>query len=157
MFQELVSTQPTWVALPLRLALGAVFVAHGAQKVFGAFGGKGLSAFMSGGAPFGFMRPSWLWMGAAAFAELVGGALVLLGLLTRLGALMILPVMLAAMFGVHWRGGFFITNKPLPGVEYTVALLAMALALLISGGGRASFDERLARRGAPTRGGGRRR
>ena len=82
-------------------------------------------------------------MGAAAFAELAGGALILLGLLTRVGALLIIPVMLVAMFGVHWAGGFFSTNKPLAGVEFTVALLGMALALLISGGGRVSVDERL--------------
>ena len=71
------------------------------------------------------------------------------GLLTRVGALLILPVMLVAIFGVHW-GSFFMSNR---GIEYALSLLAMALALLITGGGRASFDEALMRR----RGGGRRR
>lgn len=131
-------TQPTWMTLPVRIALGLIFIAHGAQKVFGVWGGKGLAAVTAGDAPFG-LQPAWLWMGAAAFAELIGGVLVLLGLLTRFGALMIVPVMLVAMFGVHW-GSFFLQNR---GIEYTVALLAMALALLIGGGGRFSFDETL--------------
>ena len=142
MFQKLIRTSRVWFTLPLRLALGAVFVAHGAQKVLGLWGGPGLAQFTSGQAPLG-LKPAWLWLGAAALAELVGGALVLAGLMTRLGALLLLSVMLVAMFGVHWSGGFFITNKPMPGVEYTVALVGMALALLISGGGRLSLDEAL--------------
>jgi putative oxidoreductase len=142
MFQKLIRTSRVWFALPLRLALGAVFVAHGAQKVLGLWGGPGLAQFTSGQAPLG-LRPAWLWLGAAALAELVGGALVLAGLMTRLGALLLLPVMLVAMFGVHWRGGFFLSNQPMPGIEYTLALAGMALALLISGGGRLSLDEAL--------------
>ncbi len=141
-------TASVWTMLPLRLALGVIFIAHGAQKVFGVWGGRGLSAAMSGDAPLG-LRPSWVWLGAAAFAELVGGTLVLLGLLTRLGALMIIPVMLVAMISVHWSGGFFLSNR---GVEYTVVLLAMALALFIAGGGRGSVDEALmGRRGGRRR------
>ena len=150
MLRKLVETWPTWMTLPLRVALGAVFIGHGAQKVFGMWGGPGLSKFSGGDAPYSWMQPGWLWLGAAAFAELVGGVLVLTGLLTRVGALLILPVMLVAVFGVHW-GSFFMSNR---GVEYALSLLAMALALLIAGGGRASFDETLSgRRG----GGGRRR
>ena len=141
MFQSLIGTSPVWVTLPLRVALGLIFIAHGAQKVFGVWGGPGLSAFMENQgkvAPLG-LSPAWLWMGAAAFAELVGGALILVGLLTRLGALLIAAVMLVAMFGVHW-GAFFLQNR---GIEYTVALLGMALGLIIAGGGRASVDEML--------------
>ena len=142
MFQKLIRTSPVWFTLPVRLALGAVFVAHGAQKVLGLWGGPGLSQFASGQAPMG-LKPAWFWLGAAALAELVGGALVLLGLMTRLGALLLLSVMLVAMFGVHWSGGFFITNQPMPGIEYTLALAGMALALVVSGGGRLSLDETL--------------
>ena len=128
-------TQPTWMTVPVRMALGLIFIAHGAQKVFGVWGGKGLSAFTAGVAPLG-LQPAWLWMGAAAFAEFIGGLLVLLGLFTRFGALMIVAVMVVAMSGVHW-GAFFLPR----GIEYTLALLAMALALLIAGGGRMSIDE----------------
>ena len=143
MFRGLIETWRTWATLPLRLTLGLIFLAHGAQKVFGMWGGPGLQRFAAGSPPFVWMRPAWLWMGAAALAELLGGALVLLGLLTRVGAFLIIIVMLIAMLGVHWAGGFFSTNAPLPGIEHTVALTGMALALLIVGGGRASFDEAL--------------
>jgi putative oxidoreductase len=138
MFRELVATRPTWATLPVRLALGAVFVAHGAQKVFGVWGGPGWAKFTGFPAPFGFMRPAWLWMGAAAVSELVGGALVLLGLFTRLGAFALACTMLTAIVGVHW-GAFFMPA----GFEYALALLGMSIALLIEGGGRASLDERL--------------
>ena len=148
MFRMLIGTVQTWMTVPVRIALGLIFIAHGAQKVLGVWGGPGLTAFTGGQAPFG-LSPSWFWLGAAAFAELIGGILVLLGLLTRLGALMIVPVMLVAMFGVHWKNGFLLSNQ---GIEYTVALLGMALALLIAGGGRASIDEALmGRRGGRRR------
>lgn len=140
MFGKLIATWPTWAALPLRIALGSVFIAHGAQKVFGVWGGAGLAKFSSNPAPYSWMQPASLWMGAAALAELVGGALVLLGLLTRLGALMILPVMLVAVFAVHW-GAFFMSAR---GIEYAFTLLMVAVALLVLGGGRASLDEMLA-------------
>jgi putative oxidoreductase len=139
MWRGLIATTPTWMTLPVRLALGIIFIAHGAGKVFGAWGGPGLTKFLANEAPLSFMRPSWLWLGAAAFSEFVGGILVLVGLLTRLGALAISCVMLTAMFGVHW-GAFFMNNS---GIEYTVALLAMSLALIIAGGGRASVDQAL--------------
>ena len=141
MLRSLVTTSPVWLTLPLRIALGLIFIGHGAQKIFGVWGGPGWAKFTAMGAPMG-LRPGWLWMGAASVFELVGGVLVLLGFATRLGALMIAVVMLVAMFGVHWRGGFFLQNQ---GIEYTVALLAMALTLLIAGGGRASIDEALMR------------
>src|SRR4051794_15919041 len=117
MFKKLISTQPTWVTVPLRIALGLIFIGHGAQKVFGSFGGRGLAAFIAGPAPLG-LTPSSVWMGAAAFSELIGGALLLLGLLTRIGAFAIACVMVIAMAGVHWSGGFFLPR----GIEYTVAL-----------------------------------
>ena len=145
MFQQLIATAPTWMNLPLRVALGLVFIGHGAQKVFGIWGGKGLNEFIAGTPPLG-LRPAWLWMGAAAFAELVGGVLVLFGFLTRLGALMIVPVMLVAIFGVHWGREwlpvFFASNK---GIEYALVLLSIAFALLFAGGGRLSVDEKLMR------------
>jgi putative oxidoreductase len=120
----------------LRLALGVAFVAHGAQKVFGAFGGPGFRQFISYSAPFTFMRPPAAWMGAAAFAELIGGALVLIGLLTRLGAFVITCVMLTVIFGVLRHKGFFAPE----GMELAISFLAIALALLISGGGQLSAD-----------------
>ena len=141
MFRTLIRTWPVWMPLPIRLAMGAIFIAHGAQKVLGRFNGPGLRAWTAMNTPFPFMRPAWLWMGAAAFAELIGGILVLLGFFTRVGAFFIATTMLTAIIGVHWPN-FFANNN---GLEYPVALLAMAVALLISGGGQLSIDKALTR------------
>jgi len=136
MLRRLTSTSASWAPLPLRLALGIAFLGHGAQKVFGSFGGPGLKQFMSFPAPFTFMRPAGAWMGAAALAELIGGGLVLLGLLTRLGAFLITCVMLTVIFGVLRYKGFFAPE----GMELAISFLAIALALLITGGGQLSAD-----------------
>ena len=138
MLQNLIATTAAWFTLPVRLALGPIFIAHGAQIVFGAWGGPGWEKFMAMDTPFAFMRPTWLWLAMAALSQLVGGVLVLLGLLTRVGAFFLAMTMLVAMVGVHW-GSFFMPR----GIEYTLALLGMSLALLIAGGGRFSVDERL--------------
>ena len=144
MLRRLTATSATWATLPLRLALGVIFIAHGAQKVFGLWQGPGLRAFINFPPPYSFMRPAWLWMGAAAVSELLGGILVLLGLFTRFGAFLIACVVLTAMLGVHWKNGFFLGEAP--GIEFTMALLAMALALLITGGGQASADRMISGR-----------
>lgn len=136
MFRRIIATSLTWTTVPLRLGLGAIMMAHGSQKVLGLFGGPGFGAFISGNTPFPFMRPAWLWLSAAAFSEFFGGLLVVLGLLTRVGAFFIACTMLTAITGIHWPK-FFANNR---GFEYPMALLAMALALLISGGGTASLD-----------------
>ena len=135
MLRRLTSTTALWATVPLRLALGTAFIGHGAQKVLGSFNGPGWAKFTSVPAPFPFMRPAWLWMGAAALSELTGGILVLLGLFTRVGAFLIGCVMLTAIFGVLWPAFFAPT-----GMELAVAFLGIALALLITGGGQASVD-----------------
>jgi len=140
MFRRIIATSATWFTVPIRLGLAAVMIAHGAQKVLGTFGGSGFKAFTAGNTPFSFMRPAWFWLGAAALSELVGGILIGLGLLTRVGAFFIACVMLTAIIGVHWPGGFFAANR---GYEYPLTLLAMALALLIAGGGQDSVDRAL--------------
>ena len=135
MLRKLTATSGTWATLPLRLGMGIAFAGHGAQKVLGSFGGPGFRTFTSFPAPFSFMRPAPLWMGAAAFAELIGGLLIVLGLFTRLGAFLIVCVMLTAILGVLWPK-FFAPE----GMELAVAFLGMALALLILGGGQLSVD-----------------
>ena len=137
MLNKLIATYPTWFALPIRLALGAVMIAHGAQKVLGSFDGPGFTTFIGGNTPFSFMRPAWFWLAAAALSELIGGLLVALGLLTRVAAFFIACTMLTAVVGFHLSGGFFAANS---GFEYPLSLLAMSLGLLISGGGQASVD-----------------
>ena len=141
MLRRLTATSATWATVPLRLAMGVAFIGHGAQKVLGSFGGPGFAKFTSFPAPFSFMKPAAAWMGAAAFAELLGGVSILLGLFTRLGAFLIICVMVTAIFGVLWPK-FFAPE----GMELAVAFLAMALALLITGGGQASVDRLIAGR-----------
>lgn len=140
MFRRIISTSPAWFTVPIRLGLAAVMIAHGSQKVLGSFNGPGFKTYVAGTTPFGFMRPAWLWLAAAAFSEFVGGILVGLGFLTRVSAFLIACVMVTAIVGVHWTGGFFAANR---GYEYPLTLLAMSLALLISGGGQASVDRAL--------------
>ncbi len=137
----LVKTSSNWAMPLIRLALGTIMFAHGAQKVFGWWGGPGFNQWINQPTPFQEMRPSWLWMGAAALSELVGGTMVIIGLYTRIGAFLISCVMLTAILGVHWKSGFFINAG---GFEYPLALLGMAAALLIHGGGSASIDSQMA-------------
>ncbi|HKR00923.1 MAG TPA: DoxX family protein [Pyrinomonadaceae bacterium] len=143
MFRKLAATTPTWFALPLRLSMGLLFTLHGAEKVFGLRGGPGLSAWMANERAATGLRPAWLWLGAAALFELIGGVLILIGLLTRLGALLVMPIMLVAIYGglTGGEGG----PVPLPRIGYPLVMLGAAIALLVSGGGRASIDESLAR------------
>jgi putative oxidoreductase len=135
MFRRLISTSATWIPLPLRLAMATIFVAHGAQKVLGSFNGPGFEKWISIPPPFSFMKPAWLWLGAAAFSELIGGILLFFGFLTRVGAFLIACTMVTALASRHWPN-FFVPN----GIEYPLALVAVCLALLISGGGIASVD-----------------
>ena len=142
MFRKIIKTWPVWFTLPIRLALGGIMFAHGAQKVLGTFGGPGFNAFINNSqAPFSFMRPAWLWWALAAFSEFLGGILIVFGLFTRVGAFFVLCTMITAVFGYHWPA-FFAPR----GIEYPLALGAMSIALLISGGGMASVDMALSGR-----------
>jgi putative oxidoreductase len=136
----LTKTSENWAILLIRIALGTIMFAHGAQKVLGWWGGPGFNQWTNQAAPFPEMRPAWLWMGAAALSELVGGAMVLIGLYTRIGAFLIAIVMLVAILGVHWKSGLFIKDG---GFEFPLALFGMAAALLIHGGGSASIDSQM--------------
>ena len=147
MFRKIIATSPYWFTIPIRLALGAVMIGHGAQKVLGSFSGPGFEKFVSGTTPFAFMKPTWLWLGGAALSELVGGVLIVLGLLTRVGAFFVACVLLTAVVGVHWDS--FFAPK---GFEYAMSLLGMSLALLISGGGMASVDLALSSGSSGSRG-----
>lgn len=143
LLKKLTSTVDAWSTVPLRLALGIVFVAHGSQKVFGMFGGPALYKWMTLTklAP-SLMRPAWFWLAADALGEFVGGVFILFGLFTRLGAFLIFCAMLTAIVHVHWPN-FFLTNN---GFEYPMLIIGVALSLIITGGGRASIDLWLSKR-----------
>jgi putative oxidoreductase len=138
----LVGTYPSWSHLVVRLVLGAIFVAHGAQKLFGWFGGPGLRATIGAfAAGFGIGAPATV---AAALVETLGGVAMILGLLARPAAAGLAVVMLVAIVKVHARHGFFLNIAMTPGkghgVEYNLALLAMALSIAIGGAGALSVD-----------------
>ncbi len=128
--------------LILRIALAAVFIAHGGQKMFGWFGGKGLEATIAGMGQMGI--PSALAF-LAAFTEFFGGLAVLVGLLTRLASLGLFITMMVAVFGAHLKAGFFMPA----GFEYAFTLGMIALTLILTGPGRiaiADIEGRLFRR-----------
>lgn len=131
----LVTDEKLRAAIPLRIALGVIFLAHGSQKLFGWFGGHGLTGTAAFFAVKLGLTPGMPWALLAGIGEFGGGLLLLVGLFTRLGALAIAIVMLVAIFKVHW-GTFFMPA----GAEFAFSLLCSALALLIAGGGKFSLD-----------------
>jgi putative oxidoreductase len=136
----LLGTYPSWSRLVIRLALGIVFFAHGAQKVFGWFGGHGLKATIQAFQQYMKVPPAATAL--AAFIECFGGLALIVGVLARPSALGIIGVMLVAVAKVHWKNGFFMASQPGQGNgwEYNFALIAMALAVLIGGAGALSID-----------------
>ena len=138
--------------LLLRIALAVVIFPHGAQKVFGWFGGAGFDATLDFfGTSFGVPAPVTM---AVMAAELLGPPLLLLGLLTRLAALGIAAVMVGAIAMVHLPNGFFMDWQNTgagEGYEYHLLALGIALALVAGGSGRFGLDERRRRRRAQRR------
>jgi putative oxidoreductase len=139
-------TGPQWASLPLRLALGIVFIPHGAQKLFGWFGGGGMEGTAGFLASMG-MKPGMFWAIILVIAEFVGGLALLAGLATRVFAALLTVEMLVAIALVHGKSGFFLNWYLTPnvghGFEYNLALIGGLVALLILGGGRASVDATL--------------
>jgi putative oxidoreductase len=133
--------------LLLRLTLGLTLAAHGAQKLFGWFGGHRLDAIAPMFEALGF-HPGRRHAVMAAVVEIAGGLLLALGLVTPLGAALTFSVMIVAAVSVHLKNGFFITSG---GIEYTVVLGLAALALAFTGPGLLSIDALL---GLPVANGG---
>ena len=137
MLNKIFGRAAAWGPLFLRVAVGVVFVVHGAQKLFGAFGGPGLQNFSGMMTQMG-LRPAMAWATAVALVEFVGGIMLVLGFMTRLPALLIGVVMAVAVIFVHLPNGFFIRDG---GIEFTLVLLAACICLLLTGGGRAAMRE----------------
>ena len=140
--QRLIRTDGGWAALALRLPVGVIFSAHGAQKLFGWFGGHGLEGTGQWMASIG-LTPGVAMALLAGSAEFFGGLALLLGLLVRPAAVALAVAMAVAIFAVHIGNGLFMSNN---GYEYALALLAAAVSLAITGGGRASIDAALTHR-----------
>jgi putative oxidoreductase len=125
--------------LILRLVVGLGLAAHGAQKLFGWFGGYGIAGTGQFLEQLGF-RPGRLHAAQAGIAETVGGLFLAAGFLTPAAAAAVVAVMLVAAVSVHVKKGFFVPNG---GYEYTLVLGAAALALAFTGPGVLSLDQAL--------------
>jgi len=147
MFQSIVNTTDDFAMTVVRLVLGVVFFAHGAQKMLGWFGGYGFSGTMGFfthqmgiPAPFAFL---------AIAAEFFGGLGLIVGLLGRIGAFGIMCNMIVAIVMVHGHNGLFMNwggNQKGEGFEYHLLAIAMTLAILIEGSGALSVDRFLTER-----------
>ncbi len=133
---RVLSTDNGAAALALRIPVGIIFAAHGAQKLFGWFGGYGLEGT---GQFFGSigLAPGYLMALLAGAAEFFGGLALIGGVLVRPAAAALAFAMLVAIFAVHVSKGFFLDKG---GYEYALALFAASISLLFSGGGRHSAD-----------------
>ncbi len=139
LLNKLISTNSrNWSPVPLRLVLGLVMAAHGAQKLFGWFGGYGLQGTAGFFADKLGLTPGIFWATLAGSGEFFGGLLLILGLATRFAALNTAVVMLVAIITVH-NSAFFMPA----GMEFALSLLAMSVALVVSGGGALSADSKL--------------
>ena len=145
MFPANVSKLLPWAPVVIRLGLAVIFIAHGGQKLFGIWGGPGLQATIDAfersiGVPF------YLTL-IVVVTEFFGGLTVLLGFLTRLAAAGLAVDMVAAIIKVHLANGFFLNWSITPGkghgYEFNLALLAMSIALFLSGPGKFALDRML--------------
>ena len=132
-------TDAGWSALALRIPVGIIFAAHGAQKLFGWFGGYGLEGTAGCMDSIG-LSPGMLMALLAGAAEFFGGLALIVGLLTRPAAAALAVAMLVAIFAVHFQNGLFMANN---GYEFGLALLAASVSLLFSGAGKFSIDNLL--------------
>jgi putative oxidoreductase len=143
--KRLMSTSNDVVLTTLRLVLGVVYFAHGAQKMLGWFGGYGFHGTMGFFTHMGMPAP-------VAFlvicTEFFGGLGLIVGLLTRIAALGIGVEMIGAIFMVHMANGFFMNwagNQKGEGFEYHLLAIAMCAALLLRGAGAFSLDRTLSK------------
>src|SRR5262245_39159322 len=134
--ETLLWTYASWSTLVIRVVLGIIFFAHGAQKVLGWFGGYGLKGTTQSLSSLGIPLPvAYL----VCFFEFLGGIGLIAGLLTRLAALAIVVVMIGAIAKVHWQNGFFLNWSLTPGTgpayQPTPPRLAVAVAAWSAAGG----------------------
>ncbi|TGN39129.1 DoxX family protein [Marinobacter confluentis] len=137
----LLSSSAGVAALILRVPVGLILAAHGAQKLFGWFGGYGLDGTGQWMASIG-LEPGYLMALLAGGAEFFGGLALALGLMTRPAAFVNAIAMLVAIFAVHIGNGLFMANN---GYEYALTLFVINVAFVIQGGGRFALDNALLR------------
>src|ERR1700722_10657345 len=138
----LLGTEGDWVIAMVRIVLGVVFFAHGAQMALGWFGGAGLQGTVrTFREHLGIPAPLAL---LSVAAEFLGGLGLMVGLLSRVAAFGIAVVMGVALLVVHRKFGFFMNwfgEKQGHGIEYHILVLALALTVMIKGAGAFSLDQ----------------
>ncbi|WP_412501491.1 DoxX family protein [Shewanella chilikensis] len=139
---KLLRTDAGFAPLALRLPIGITFMAHGAQKLFGWFGGYGLEGTGQWMASIG-LTPGYLMALMAGSSEFFGGLLLIIGMLIRPTSAVLAFTMLMAIVTVHLDNGLFMSNN---GYEFGLALLAATVSLAISGAGKLSIDSMIARK-----------
>lgn len=125
--------------LILRVVIGGILFGHGAQKVFGWWGGPGLAGWTQAMTRMR-IRPPRAWALISAFGEVAGGIMLALGLLTPFACAAIASSMLVAIALVHWPRGFWVTKG---GYEFNLSILGATAALALIGPGSASLDSAL--------------
>ena len=113
--------------LVLRVIVGVIFAAHGAQKLFGIFGGHGLAETVKMMGPLGY---------PVTIGEFFGGLGLIVGFLTRFSAASLIVIMIGAIAMVHGKNGFFLAQE---GFEYNLALIGLLVPILLVGPGRFSI------------------
>ncbi len=137
LLNRLMASNAGYSALALRVPIGVILAAHGAQKLFGWFGGYGLEGTAGWMESIG-LAPGFYMALLAGSAEFFAGIALVLGLLTRPAAAISAFTMLVAIFSVHFDHGLFLANN---GYEFGLALLAANVSLAISGAGKLSLDD----------------
>ena len=136
---KIIDTNAGLDALALRVGGGVIFAAHGAQKLFGWFGGYGLEGTAGWMVSIG-LEPGLLMAALAGGAEFFGGLLLIAGLLVRPAALVLAATMVIAIMTVHLANGLFMSNN---GYEFALALLVLSISLVFRGAGSLSADRAL--------------
>jgi putative oxidoreductase len=131
-----------WSWPVIRFFTGLILMPHGAQKLFGWFGGRGLDATAKGFAQHLGLEPGLLWATVVGGTEFFGGLFLAIGFLTRPMAAGVFILMAVAMFQVHLSKGFFWGGG---GYEYPMFWGLVALAIAFRGGGEMSVDRKLGR------------
>ncbi|MBH0061343.1 DoxX family protein [Pseudoalteromonas sp. NZS71] len=142
LLNTLLSSKAGVAALILRVPVGLILAAHGAQKLFAWFGGYGLEGTGQWMASIGLEPGYWLAMMAGS-AEFFGGIALAIGLLTRPAAVVAGFTMMIAIFSVHISNGLFMANN---GYEYALTLLVVTVVLAIQGAGSFSLDNVLVKK-----------
>ncbi|GAB7529984.1 DoxX family protein [Pseudomonas sp. 3A(2025)] len=142
LINNVLATRAGFGLTAVRIIVGIIFIAHGSQKLFGAFGGYGLEGTGQWMASIG-LNPGYLMALLSGSGEFFGGLALLIGLLARPAAAVLVFLLVVAIVSVHLSNGLFMANN---GYEFALALLGGALAVLIEGAGKLSLDRAITNR-----------